>query len=176
MTTMHTQFMSMASPTQVNLPSAPDTRLYGHRRLLVQTACAAVAGLAIVFFLISIPIDFNLWRTVCAGPPCISNQISPNGVQVLRDFGLSVSFYAVYLMIINVTLATVFLASALVIVIRKPDDWLALFVAVMLVMFGTITFSDTMTGLTTAHPNLWLPARFIAWFGDVAIMLFFFIF
>jgi signal transduction histidine kinase len=173
---MRTHLMSTASPTPVNLPSAPDTRLYGHWRLLVQIACTAMAGLAIVFFLISIPIDFNLWRTVCAAPPCISNQISPNGVQVLRNFGLSVAFYAIYLMVINVTLATVFLASALVIVIRKPDDWLALFVAVMLVMFGTITFSDTMTGLTTAHPALWLPARFIAWFGDVAIMLFFFIF
>ena len=94
----------------------------------------------------------------------------------LRDFGFSVSFYALYLMGLNVTLATIFLVSALVIVIRKPDDWLALFVAVMLVTFGTITFSDTMTGLTATYPGLWLPTRFIAWFGDVAIMLFFFIF
>lgn len=135
-----------------------------------------VAGLAIVFFMISIPIDFTLWRTVCASPPCVSNQISPIGQQVLQDSGLSVAFYAIYLTGLNLTLATVFLVSALVIVIRKPDDWLALFVAVMLVTFGTITFSDTMTGLTATYPRLWLPARCIAWFGDVAIMLFFFIF
>jgi signal transduction histidine kinase len=173
---MHTPSALLTSPPYPDLRPPPDTRLHGHRRWLVQAACAAVAGVAILLFLISLPIGFALWRTVCASPPCISNQISPNGVQVLHDFGLSVSFYALYLVGLNIIVATVFLGSALVLVIRKPDDWLALFVAVMLVTFGTFTFSDTKVGLTTAYPDVWLPAQFIAWFGDVSIMLFLFLF
>src|SRR4051812_15734567 len=93
---------AMLAATKLDSRQTPDTRLHGYRRLLVQAACAAVAGLALVFFLISIPIDFAIWRVVCASPPCISNQISPVGLQALRDFGLSVSFYAIYLMGLNV--------------------------------------------------------------------------
>ncbi|MCX6050310.1 MAG: GAF domain-containing sensor histidine kinase [Chloroflexi bacterium] len=171
---MHTQFMAMASPTQANVP--PDTRLQGRGRWLVQLMCALVAGLALTFFLSSLPADFDFWRTVCNRPMCVSGQISAVGAQVLRSYGLSMTVYAGYLIGINVTLATVFTLSALVIVIRKPNDWLALFVAVMLVTFGTITFSDTLAGLNATYPGWWVLTRFVAWFGDVAIMLFLFIF
>src|SRR4051812_48681093 len=154
----------------------PDTRLVGWRRPLVQGMCAAMVLLTLGIFVISLLANFHFWQMVCTDHLCINGQIGPAGVQALQAIGLSLHFYALYLTTLNTTLATLFSASALVIVLRKRDDWLALFVAVMLVTFGTITFSDTMQGLTTLHPNLWLPAHFIAWFGDVAIMIFFFIF
>lgn len=168
--------MSIASSAHADLRRAPDTRLRGRWRLLVQVACATVAGLALALFLIGLPGNFTFWQTVCPSRPCVSGQVGPIGAQTLHDLGLSLSIYAAYLLLLNVVLVSVFTACALLIVIRKPDDWLALFVAVMLISFGTITFSDTMAGLTELHPGLWWLARFLAWFGDVAIMIFFFTF
>ncbi|MCC6455849.1 MAG: GAF domain-containing sensor histidine kinase [Caldilineaceae bacterium] len=173
---MHPQPTSIAAANMPTLRAATDTRLRGSWLLLVQILCAAIASLAVVIFVVSLPINFRLWQTVCVEPTCNNGQIGPVGAQRLSDLGLSVSFYAVYLTGLSLLLATVFGASALTLVLRRPDDWLALFVALMLVTFGTITFSDTMQGFTSVYPEWWLLAHFVGWFGDIALMLFFFIF
>lgn len=166
----------MIASTRPDPRQLPPTRLHGAQRWLVQIVCVAIAALAFVLFTIGLVANFGYWKTVCTELPCINGQIGPKGMQSLQETGLSIAFYAFYLTALNVMLATFFSVSALVIVLRKRDDWLALFVALMLVTFGTITFSDTMQGATTLYPHLWLPVHFIAWFGDVAIMLFLYIF
>ncbi len=154
----------------------PDTRIHGTWRLLIQAASAIIASLALIIFLASLPVAYSFWRTLCTRSTCINGQIGPVGAQALQDLGLSMSHYAGYLLALNLLLATFFVTSAVVIVLRKSDDWLALVVALMLITFGTMTFSDTMHGFISVHPEWWLPAQFVAFFGDFAIMLFFFIF
>jgi len=173
---MPAQSALSVSPRSADTHPVPDTRLRGHWRLLVQLICLAVAGLTVTLFLISLPVNFALHSTICPSPPCVNGQLSAVGVQNLRAAGLSIAFYATYVATLETALAIVFCGSALVIVWRKPDDWLALFVALMLITFGSVTFSSTTEGLTELYPAWWWLGLGIDWVGDLAMILFFCIF
>lgn len=175
MAAMHTQSAFVVPPAPV-LPSAPDTRLRNPWRTIAQIACALVAALALGIFFASLPAYMAFWQTVCLREPCINGQVGPVGEQALAGLGLSMTFYAAYLAALSLLLVTVFSSCALVIVVRKADDWLALFVALMLVTFGTVTFTDSMQAFTATYPQWWFAASFVAWFGDMALMTFIFIF
>ena len=90
--------------------SPPATGLHGRWLLLARVAwvAAAIAALAIVVF--SAPITFEQYRTVCTAVAEICStqraveQLTPEGVQALRQVGLSLRSYAA----LNVAIATVF--------------------------------------------------------------------
>jgi len=54
----------------------------------------------------------------------------------------------------------VFFASAAVIFWRKSDEWVALVVALFLMTFGG-TLPGVAAALPAAHPDWWLPLRFV---------------
>jgi len=71
----------------------------------------------------------------------------------LAELGLSVDFYASYLLALGVVLAVVCFALAVIIVYRKSNELMALFTAMMLVLMGATVWGATDL-LATIHPIL----------------------
>lgn len=77
---------------------------------------------------------------------------------------------------LDILIALTFTVSAIIIFVRKPGDPLSLFVTVMLVTFGTATFTGAIQGVSQANPVLsWLTTA-IEMIGNMAIIMFLFIF
>ena len=162
-------------------PSA--TGLHGRWLLLARVAwvAAAIAALAIVVF--SAPITFEQYRTVCTAAAEICStqraveQLTPEGVQALRQVGLSLRSYAA----LNVAIATVFqlvwLAVGALIFWNRSHDRMALLVSLFLVAFGTATFNPSgVDVLISTHWAWWLPAKSVQVLGEVCAVLFFLLF
>src|SRR5215204_4597551 len=141
---------STTPATTLDQQSAAGKPLSGHSLIVARATWIVVAALTLSFFAAGIPFEFTMFRTVCQ-PACTTGQLSPTGLQALRDLGLSLDFYATYAVVLDVVLAAVYGTVAGVIFWRKPDDRMALFVSFTLLTFGTANFPDTINALATEH-------------------------
>ena len=119
----------------------------------MRVAWATVTLLAVTLFLVSLPANYTGFRTLYGGAE--SSVLRAN----LAQLGLSVDFYASYLLALGVILAVVCFALAVIIFYRKSNELMALFTATMLVLMGATVWGATDL-LVTINPIL-------GFFGDV---------
>ena len=114
------------------------TTLRGHRLLAARAAWVIVAVLVVGLCVALLPATYAGYRKVCpSGTECdIVYQLESQDVLALREFGLSVSFYATYMLATQVILTLGFWAMGAAIFWKKSADWVALLFALMLVTFG----------------------------------------
>jgi hypothetical protein len=162
-------------------PPIPSS-LRGRWLLLARTAWAAVAIAALGIALFSVPSSFEQYRTVCtaASEVCSERAVgqpTPEGVQALRDVGLSVRSYALLNVVIDKVGDLVWFAVGALIFLRRSDERMALLVSVFLVAFGTVTVDTTdAEALVSSQPAWWLPVRGVETVGEVCVVLFFLLF
>jgi len=98
-------------------------------------------------------------------------------VRLLKNLGLTPEFYAAYTVALPVGTMVVFTAIATVIFWRRSEDRMALFAAFMLVVFGGAALtSDVPRAVAAAHPTLWFPVHLFEYLGQVAFVVFFYVF
>ena len=135
-----------------------------------------VICLAIGLFLINIPLKYEQSIVICETEPCPPNQLSIRSLQLLDSVGLSVSDFVILLITIDIFTTVIFSTCAIVIFIRKPNDLFTIFVTIMLVVFGTATFTGGMRGVAFAYPQIEWLTQTVELIGSVAILAFFFVF
>ena len=153
-------------------PSAPDTRLRGRWLLLARVGWVVVAGLSLSLFIGSLPAAFAKSHTFCRTAVCNNDQVVPAAVQHLYALGLSLDFFAWYLLVLKCLLVFVFAAIGLVIFWRAFADRTALVAAFTFVTFP-ITFNEVPTVLPAAW---WLPAQIVNLLGSIGMTLLFYVF
>ena len=137
----------------------------------------AITVLAIVLF--SVPSSFEHYRSVCtaASEVCSERAVAqptPEGVQALRDVGLSVSSYALLNVVIDKVFQLVWFAVGVLIFLRRSDDQMALLVSLFLVTFGPVAVIPTAAyALVSSQPAWWLPVQSVDITGAVCVVLFF---
>jgi len=105
------------------------------------------------------------------------DRLTTEQVQVFKNLGLTPEFYAAYTVALPVGAMVVFTAIATVIFWRRSEDRMALFGAFMLVVFGGAALtSDVPQTLAAAHPALWFPVHLLDYMGQVAFVVFFYVF
>lgn len=137
---------SAASPAPAGSPTPPgasNTRLHGRRLVAVRLACAALLLFSLGSFAVLLPLYFAHLETLCSGHSCAYGQISPDALRTFQQIGLSLGAYAALRGTLTVVLAVLCFAVAAVLLWRKSDDWLALLVALMLVLLGVATVTGT---------------------------------
>ena len=159
----------------MNAQPESNTRLGGRWLILVRVTWLAWVVLVAGLFVASLPANFAYYRTVCTQAPCV-DQLTPEQVQAFQALGLSVDFVAAYTIALDGIFAAVHLTIALVIFVRRSDDWLALFVAFALLTFGMVTYAGSLDQLAAGHPAWRLPVQFISFIGSVSILIFFYLF
>ncbi|HSB01733.1 MAG TPA: GAF domain-containing sensor histidine kinase [Anaerolineales bacterium] len=154
--------------------SRPSTQSLG--MILARSFQLAVIVLAVGLFIVSIPNDYKQRTTVCQTEPCPRNQLSLASVKALNELGMTVNSLILLDLALDILIALTYTASAVVILMRKPDELQSILVTVMLVTFGTATFTSGIRGITLSYPQLkWLVTA-IGMIGNVAIMAFTFVF
>jgi hypothetical protein len=130
-----------------------------------------VLGLSVAF----LPVTYADYQTVCSSDAECDTvfQLKPQDVLALRELGLSVSFYATYMLTTQVILMLGFWAIGAAIFWRKSSDWVALLFALMLVTFGA---SSTVEPYTPTNGLLSLLGTGVAFLGYALFYASFFVF
>ena len=133
---------------------ALDTHLHGRWLLLARGLWITLVVLTLAIFFASLPVYIAQLQTPCAGMAlscALSQQLSPGQVGALKGMGLSPGDYAAYIVALTLASVVVYLVVSTLIIWRRPDDRMALLVALMLVMFGPLV----VTFNVSASPSLW---------------------
>jgi len=153
--------------------SMADTRLRGGWLVLARVVWVAVVVLTLGLFIASIPTTFADLHMLCTAASCTtSGPLTPDGVQELQAWGLSMDFYATYIIVFIIVFAFGYFAVGAVLFWRKSDDRMALFASFTLVTFP-LAFTEV---LATLPPSWWLPVQFVSFLGSICFVLFFYLF
>ena len=158
-------------PATLSHPATQSIGLTLIRILQVSLIC-----LAIGLFVVSIPINYEQRSILCQTEPCPPGEFSPASAQALSGLGMSVDSLAALTIALDILVAFTYTLGAVVIFFRKPDELLTIFVTIMLVTFGTSTFTGGTAGISRIYPQFeWLTLT-LAMTGNVAILAFLFVF
>ncbi len=135
-----------------------DTRLHGRWLVLAWAAWALLSSGTLLAFAFSLPVYVALLQTVCIGRGCIPGQPASDTAATLRGLGLSPGSYVTFTLVL--TLASMLLACTMsgLLAWRKPRDWLALLVALMLILLVTI---DSISTLELSHSAWHFPVMLL---------------
>src|SRR6266851_5208019 len=151
---------------------ALDTRLHGRWLLLARVGWVALVILTLSIFFANLPVYLALLQTPCAGTTCKWQQLTHSQVETLKGMGLSPGDYAAFIVALTLATMVVCLVVSTLIVWRRSDDRMALFVALMLVTLGPII--ETTAGPTSPSPlrvpNECLTLLFLALFVLVFLL------
>lgn len=132
--------MSMPYPAQSAALRASDadagTRLNGGRLVVTWVLWVVLALLCLVNFVGSIPTYLLAVHGFCVPGACLAGQPTTATAQTLRQLGFSVGAYAALSVGLVCVNALVYCGAAVIIVWRRPSDWMALLVSSMLVTQG----------------------------------------
>jgi hypothetical protein len=143
-------------PTERDAP----TLLSGRSALLVRGLWLLLAGALLLTFFAGVSTSYN--RALV---------ISPETAVALSNLGLPPEFPAAFLVTVDIGMMLGFTAIAGVLFWRRSDDWLALFVGLML-MLTALIYTDP--AYNAPVPVLWL--AFLVALGEVLQVTFFYIF
>jgi hypothetical protein len=145
--------------------------LHGRWLAAARIAWLTVATLAVGLSVVGVPSLYGEFRTLSVYEAGVRDSVRDNLVRL----GLSVDFYAAYLLAIGALLTVACYAVAALIFWRRSDEPMALFVAMLLVLLGA-TFSGSLEAMGGLGP-IW------RWFGIVlsavslaSVFLFFYLF
>src|SRR5262245_6425221 len=134
--------------------------LRGRRLFVARLAWLVVAASYICAFVAAVPVRYtrlsNL-TTAALEVGQVSSETLRWTAETLRaalgQLDLSTDFYAAYIAGLDAARVVVFVAVAAVIFWRKSDEWLGLFVSLLLVAFGVASGVDLLD-LAAAYPAL----------------------
>lgn len=171
-------------------PSGPATRAPtihpGHiptRWLpLIRSVWIVCALLLMASMVASIPAYYRIMSTVCPLPDqgdCNSDfgQLAASTAQLLGQLHLSLNAYAAYFVTLNVMVSLLPWGIGILVFWHKSDEWMGLFVALLLILWGGSGVSNTLSGLWMPNPPpppftiLLIVSSAVQWIGLGAFLL-----
>jgi hypothetical protein len=155
--------------------SEVDTRLHGRWLILARIVWIIMVILSLTISLVDIPLQFARLHIVCVGPDC-AQQLTASIVQDLHKLNLSIDFFAASVIILEFGFYFVWVIVAFVIFWRKSNDWMALLVALFLVLFPATQSLGSPGDVGTAFPFLHVLTTILDNIGWLMLLLFFYLF
>jgi hypothetical protein len=148
--------VALDTPTQeaFNPPSRPRTTWLMTAGFLVYTL------LVLVGHIVGFPLGYAYLHTVCPS----GCSLTPGNVRGLEQLGLSIPFYANFYLVIQVLYILVCAGIALLIVFKKPGQWVPLGMSAFLVGLSAYEGTD-YPALATAYPVLYAPTQLLIGLG-----------
>jgi hypothetical protein len=116
------------------------TRLTGRRLALARAIWLGLTIIYLAMLAISLPL---YWDKLLSDPYGIQNS--------LAQIGLTLQFFVVYVIVLNCLVILALMGMAILIFLRKSDDWMALLVSLMMVAICAVTLPISGV-LTDAGP------------------------
>ncbi|TMB80879.1 MAG: hypothetical protein E6J48_09800 [Chloroflexi bacterium] len=153
--------------------NAADVHLRGRRLVLAQVALGVLAVFALLVFVASFPVYYMQLQVICRSSSCAVGQLTPVSVQTLHSLGVSNESYVLFRIINTIVPALIGFAVAGMLVWRRSNEWIALLVALMLVLTGVAGVTNTVAG----SASIWhFPARLLSSLSYPVYFLVFMIF
>jgi signal transduction histidine kinase len=151
--------------------SALETRVPGRWIVLARGVWIALVVLTLAIVFISLPVYLAQLQTLCAETACPYQQLTQAQAETLKEMGLSLADYAVFTLALVLASVVVCWVVSTLIILRRPDDRMALIVALMLVTLGPIIMTSNMSSLSPWYvPNDCLTFLFLALFMLVFLL------
>src|SRR5215472_1273634 len=149
-------------------------RLHGRWLLLARGIWITLVVLSLGTSFASLPVYMARKQTLCAGTECTYGVLlTPAQAEVLKGIGLSLGDYAASNVAFTLATIVVCLVVSMLIIWRRPDDRMAVLVALMLVTLGTLDATSTVT----ASSSPWqVPAACLAFLALAFFVLVFLLF
>jgi len=157
-------------------PGAAAPALTGRPLLAARVAWIALTILAVGLFGASLPVDVAHLTTLCTQGACRGDQLTPQGARALAGLGLSLGLYAGVIVALVAAFALTNVLVAVALVWCGHGERMALYGAVFLVTFGTVTFPQTLPLLAAAQPVWQAPVALLGAVGSACSLPFFFVF
>ena len=153
------------------------THLRGRWLFIARVSWIVLTLLVLTLNAISVPRADALLQAVCQpGALCI-NGLTPDDLHQLQKLGLSPGFLAAYQIGWDVGTMLIYTALAALIFWRRSVDWMALFCAYMLVLFGGATYTGLLDlGLRTVAPVWYWLVGGLELLAHVSVPTFFLLF
>ena len=165
---MNVQQGSYESTNSSKLQDTEDTRLHGRWLVLARVVWFILVALALLIFIFSLPVYIAQLFSVCNGNACGTGQLTPRIVGTLRNLGFSNSEYVTINVVLAFVQAFVWFTVGGVLFWRKSNDWMALLVALMMVLLGTSVSLNTVAGSF----SLWqFPSRLLDFLAYLLLIL-----
>jgi signal transduction histidine kinase len=142
-----------------------------HWLLLARLGWLSVASVTLVHFIASLPVLDARFKMVCAD--CL---LQPSNVVELGSLGLSVDFFATYLIVLAMLFAVMYFTVGAVLFWRRSQDRLALLVALVLVTIGGTSFGGSFDMLTPVAPAWQAAVTVVYALGRMSLVLFLYLF
>ncbi len=156
------------------------TRLTGPRLRLAQGLWLVITLTVIALQFVGLPALYRQLGTVCAATTVACEEIGqPTAAQaaVFTAEGLTLDRYAALVTGIEALMVAIWIGVGVIIFLLRADDWLALLVALMLIVFSSATFiSGSLSAAAASHPILTVPVAALAVLGEGLIVAFFLLF
>ncbi len=152
---------SMQTGVDPQLPGEVDTHLKGAWLLLSRSVWVILVVLTLSIFVAGLPIYYSQLQIACIGNTAcyLNGALSPAGMHALHEMGISLRGYAAYTVALYIVMALVWIIVGLLIFLRRSDDWMALFVALFLVMYYPGNQGGPAYALAVVHPAWSLPVN-----------------
>ena len=147
-----------------------NTRVRGRGLVLAWILWVTIALLALLIYIFGLPTYYTQLHTVCTTGVCVPGQLSPTRAQALYRMNFSLSLYAAIGIGLNIATALVWFIIAAVLFWRQSDDWMALLVALALVLVGATVPPDQ------SAPAWQWPVRCVDFLAVVLLFLVFSLF
>ncbi len=132
--------------------------------------------LTVVCIVISIPAEFAQLQRVCRTGACHPAALTPAKVRELGEMGLSVGFYAGYLIAVELIFAITSFAVGVLVFWRRSDEPMALFLALLLVTLAGAALARS-PGVFAGEPAaVRLVVSFVSFLGNTSLVVFFYLF
>jgi hypothetical protein len=144
--------------------------------MVARAICAIIIALVLVLDVASVPAAYALIQTPCA--PCDPNSIQATTLQVqgLNKAGVSLRFYALFTVSVIVVTEMTYIGLGVLLFLRRSDDRMTLFTALVLVTCGGAAFTGTMHAFSNAGGWLWLITNVLNIIGQSAFIIFLYVF
>jgi hypothetical protein len=152
------------------------TYLSGRWLVVARVGSGVLAALGFAVFVAGLPVFYlqsQTVRTDCAIAVCAPGQPVPSTVEALARLHISLGAYAMTRLLLSVLVALVYFAVAAVLAWRRSRDWLALLVALLLVMQGAFA----TTNVLESAQSLWqISAQLVDYLNYVLLVVVFSLF
>lgn len=159
--------------------SAPPVfpRFRGRTRLAARGLWWLVLAVVLLMTALAVPLTLSLIHTVCPiFQMCPDQRLNVVEIKSLAAVGMTLDRYSVYVTLINLVPPLAYLIVAAVLFTQQPDDGMAYFTSLTLLLFGGVTYSDFVKQLATSNPVWALPFVVLTYFGSIFIVALFFVF
>lgn len=164
---MNVRQESIKSAGSAKLNELADTRLLGNWLTFARAGWLVLVIPGLAIFVASFPVYIAQLQSICIGIACATGQLTPQLVESLRNLGLSIGSYVAINIAFTFVKALVWFTVGGVLAWRRSNDWMALLVALTLVLLGTGTTLSTVAG---SHSVWQFPAQLLDYLSYIMLI------